>query len=234
MLRATCLFVAALTAGMTSTGGLASNAAGDESPEIEVSAVLVKLIEQVDVPAREAGVLEEVSVREGQMIDAGAAVAQIDDTAARFDKRKAELELEGARKLADSDVKVRFARKSAEVAESELRRALRSERKLAESVSASELDQLRLMAEKASLEIEQAELELSLAQSSRALKENDVQSAQHAIERRRIMAPLAGFVAQVHRHQGEWVEPGQTIMRLLRLDRLRAKDWCVPRTFAAS
>ena len=121
MLRATCLFVAALTAGMTSTGGLASNAAGDESPEIEVSAVLVKLIEQVDVPAREAGVLEEVSVREGQMIDAGAAVAQIDDTAARFDKRKAELELEGARKLADSDVKVRFARKSAEVAESELR-----------------------------------------------------------------------------------------------------------------
>ncbi len=118
---------------------------------------------------------------------------------------------------------MRFARKSAEVAESELQRALRSERQLAESVSASELDQLRLLAEKATLEIEQAQLELSLAETSRALKENDVRSAQHDIEQRHITAPLTGFVAQIERHRGEWVEPGQTILRLLRLDRLRAE-----------
>jgi multidrug efflux pump subunit AcrA (membrane-fusion protein) len=157
------------------------------------------------------------------MIEAGAIVAQIDDAAPRFDKRKAELELDGARKLADSDVKVRFARKAAEVAGAELDRALRSEKKLADSVSASELDQLRLQAEKAVLEIEQAQLERTLAEASRALKENDVAAAEHSIGQRRIAAPLAGFVAEVHRHQGEWVEPGQTILRLLRLDRLRAE-----------
>ncbi len=198
-------------------------AAGAVAEEIEVSSVLIKLSEQVDVPAREAGVLEEVAVREGQLVERGALVAQIDDAAPQFDKRKAELELLGAAKLADSDVKVRFSRKSAEVADAELRRALESTKRLSESVSASELDQLKLLAEKASLEIEQAQLEFELAQTTRSLKENDVQMAEHGIAQRRVTAPLAGFVAQVHRHQGEWVQPGQTILRMLRLDRLRAE-----------
>jgi macrolide-specific efflux system membrane fusion protein len=200
-----------------------ASAAPLAADEIEISSVLIKLIEQVEVPAREAGVLVSLAVREGQMVEAGAPLAQIDDGKARFDKRKAELELAGARKLAESDVKVRFARKSAEVASAELRRALESEKRLAESVSASELDELRLLAEKTVLEIEQAELEQVVAQTARELKENDVQTAEHAIAQRRITAPLAGFVAEVNRHGGEWVEPGQTILRMLRLDRLRAE-----------
>ncbi len=197
--------------------------ASARAAEIEVPSVLVKLIEQVEVPAREAGVLERLSVHEGQMVAAGDMLAQIDDAATKFAKRKAELELAGAQKLADSDVKVRFARKSAEVAAAELQRALESQERLAESVSASELDQLRLAAEKAVLEIEQAQLEWEVAKTARELKENDVQTAEHDVARRRIAAPLSGFVAQVHRHPGEWVEPGQTVLRMLRLDRLRAE-----------
>jgi macrolide-specific efflux system membrane fusion protein len=191
--------------------------------EIEVSSVLIKLIEQVDVPAREAGVLEAVSVREGQMVEAGARVAQIDDAAAKFARRKAQFELLGARKLAESDVKVRFARKSAEVAQAELRRALESEKRLAESVTDSELDQLRLLVERATLEIEQAQLDQDLAQTAGELKENDVQLAEHSVVQRQVSAPLAGFVAEIHRQQGEWVQPGETILRILRLDRLRAE-----------
>ncbi len=203
--------------------GLALLASSVSAAEIEVPSVLVKLIEQVDVPAREAGVLEQLSVREGQMVKAGDPLAQIDDAAAKFAKRKAELELDGARQLSESDVKVRFARKSSEVAAAELKRALYSQPRLAESVSASELDQLRLLAEKASLEIEQAQLEFNVAKTARELKENDVRTAEHDVAQRRINAPIAGFVAQVHRHSGEWVEPGQAILRMLRLDRLRAE-----------
>jgi membrane fusion protein, multidrug efflux system len=202
---------------------LASVAIPAAGEDIEVSSVLIKLIEQVEVPAREAGVLQAVPVREGQLVDAGAALAQIDDAGAKFDLRKAELELAGARKLAESDVKVRYALKSSEVAKTELRRALESEKRLAESVSDSELDQLRLVAERTELEIEQAQLDLDVAGTARELKENDVRTAEHAIDQRRITAPLAGFVAEIHRHRGEWVQPGEPIMRILRLDRLRAE-----------
>jgi macrolide-specific efflux system membrane fusion protein len=191
--------------------------------EVEVPSVLIKLIEQVEVPAREAGVLASVGAREGQMVAQGDALAQIDDAAARFDRRKAELELEGASKMAASDVKVRYARKSAEVAAAELRRALESKKRLAESVNDSELDQLKLLVQKTTLEIEQAQLDQDVAQTAARLKQNDVQSSDHRISERRVTAPLAGFVAEVFRHQGEWVEPGQPIARLLRLDRLRAE-----------
>jgi macrolide-specific efflux system membrane fusion protein len=191
--------------------------------DVQVSSVLVKLLEEVEVPAREAGVLAKVTAREGEMVAAGAPVAQIEDADAQFDKRRAQMELLGARKQAENDVKVRFAKKSLEVAEAELRRAVESERRFAQSVSQSELDHLRLMVQKTTLEIEQAEFELELAQTARELKEVDVASAEHAIGQRRITAPLAGFVAEVNREPGEWVQPGQPILKILRLDRLRAE-----------
>ena len=34
---------------------------------------------------------------------------------------------------------------------------------------------------------------------------------------------MSGLVTEVKRHKGEWVEPGQSIVRILRLDRLRAE-----------
>jgi macrolide-specific efflux system membrane fusion protein len=191
--------------------------------DVQVSSVLVKLIEQVEVPAREAGVLEELLVREGQMVKAGAPLARIEDGAAQLDKRRAELELAAAGKEAANDVKVRFARKSLEVAESELRRATDSEKRFAQSVSQSEMDQMKLQVQKSSLEIEQAQLELELNQTARDLKANEVSLAEHAISQRKVNAPLAGFVAEISRHRGEWVQPGQSILRILRLDRLRAE-----------
>ncbi len=202
---------------------IVASASGLAAAEIRVPSVLVKLLDQVEVPAREAGVLDKVIAREGQMVESGAAVAQIDDADAQFDKRRTEMELIAAAKEADSDVKVRFARKSLEVAQAELRRAIESERRFAQSVSQSELDRLRLSVQKTELEIEQAQLELELAQAGREIKQIEVDSAKHAIRQRQIVSPLAGFVAEVNRHQGEWVEPGQTILRVLRLDRLRAE-----------
>jgi len=184
--------------------------------DVRVSSVLVKLLDQVEVPAREAGVLEEVTVREGQMVETGAPLAKIDDAAALFDKHRAEMELLAAGKEADSDVKVRFARKSLELAEAELRRAIDSQRRFAQSVSQSEMDHLRLSVQKTALEIEQAQLELELTQAGREIKQIEVDAAKHAIRQRRISAPLSGFVADVMRHPGEWVEPGQTILRARR------------------
>lgn len=203
--------------------GLLAGASSARAADIEIPSALVKLLEQVEVPAREAGALEKLTVREGEMVAAGDALGKIDDRAPAFDKSKAEIELAGAKKLAESDVKVRFAKKSAEVAAAELRRALDSSARLAESVTASELDQLKLVADKTRLEIEQAELEHELSQTAVALKQNDLATAEHAIRQRQITAPLAGFVAQVLKQPGEWVEPGEAIVRILRLDRLKAE-----------
>jgi RND family efflux transporter MFP subunit len=191
--------------------------------DIQVPSVLIKLHEQVDVPARVAGALTAVVAREGEIVEAGAPLAQIEDGDAKIEKRRAELELVAARRGADSDVQIRYAKKSLEVAQTELRRAVDSEKRLAQSVSKSELDQLRLLVQRGELEVEEAQLEWELAQTTRESKENDVRLADYAILQRRVASPLAGFVAEVHRHRGEWVQPGQPILRMVRLDRLRAE-----------
>jgi macrolide-specific efflux system membrane fusion protein len=214
MNRNPCLLVAAMMLAHSTAGG---------AGEIQIPSALIKLVEQVEVPARQSGALDELGVHEGDMVEAGALVAKIEDADVQLDMRRAQLELAAARKQAENDVKVRFARKSLEVAEAEQRRALDSEKRLSQSVSQSELDQLRLIVERTTLEVEQAQFEMELARTTRGIKENELELAEHGIRQRRITAPLAGFVTQVNRHRGEWVEPGQPIIRILRLDRLRAE-----------
>jgi membrane fusion protein, multidrug efflux system len=192
---------------------------------IRVDSVLVTLIEQVDVPASDEGVLTSIAVREGQVVSEGTLLAQLEDGEARETVRRAQLELDIATKEARNSLKVRFARKSSEVAQAELKRATDSVEKYRKSVSQSELDSLRLTAEGAVLEVEQAEHDLEIAQLTSQLKENELQVAVGRLERRKLLAPIAGVVVQIKFHRGEWLEPGEAVIRLLRIDRLRAEGF---------
>jgi len=192
---------------------------------IEVPSMLIQLIEQVDVPAQAAGVLTDVEVREGCLIDEGALLARIMDVEARHAETRAKTELEIAQMNAENDVNVRYAKKSAEVTKTELQRALASNKKYPGSVSASEIDRLKLAVERAVLEIEQAERDFQIAKHTQQIKETEYQIACHQVGQRKIVAPLAGMVVQVNRFRGEWVEPKDAVLRILRIDRLRAEGF---------
>ncbi len=190
---------------------------------IRLDSVLLTLIEQVEVPAREPGELSAVLVREGQLVKEGTLLAQIDDREAVLAARKAQFERDIAAKEAGNDVHVRFHKKSREVAEAELRRVIESIEKYRKSVSETELDRVRLTAQKTVLEVEQAELELSKAKLTEQLKANDLAIAERSIDRRKVVSPLDGMVVQILRRRGESVEPTQTVMRVVRINRLRAE-----------
>ena len=196
-----------------------------ERSSIVVPSVLVRLVEQVEIPAREPGLLTQMAAVEGQMVREGQLLAQIDDQEARLIQRRMQLELELGRQKNENDVAIRMASKSLEVARAELKRAEDSAKQFPKSVSESELDFLRLSVERGELEIEQARHELDLATAALQLKENDIAQARGRVERLRITAPIDGVVAQVVRRRGEWVEPGMMVIRVLRLDRLRAEGF---------
>jgi macrolide-specific efflux system membrane fusion protein len=201
--------------------------------ELRVENVLLTLIEQVELPAKEPGALAQLEVREGDVVEPGQSVATIEDNEALVAVNKAERELAIARTKAENDVPVRFARKAHEVAASEYRRAQEAVEKFHKSISATEMDQLRLTTEKALLEIEQADLEQSIARLSVRQKETELESAQIKLNRHRLAAPFAGMVVQIKRHRGEWVNPGDSVLRLVRLDRLRVEAFVSARAFAA-
>lgn len=197
----------------------------------EASAMLLRLVQQVDVPAREAGLLAAVHVREGQLVSESELLARIDDTEARLAKEQAESEAQIARANAANDVDLRFARKSVEVARSELRRAEQSNEHFARSVSDSEMDRLRLVLERNVLAVEQSEHEQKILRLNLEAKESLVRSAEEKLERHRLLAPFDGLVVRIQRHAGEWVTPGEPVMRIVRLDRLRAEGF-LPAEFA--
>jgi macrolide-specific efflux system membrane fusion protein len=187
--------------------------------------MLIQLIEQVNVPAKVTGVLVDVVVHEGRIVKEGDLLAQVMDTEARLAEARAKAEVDIARMNAENDISVRFAKKSAEVAQADLRRALASIERYPKSVPESELDRLRLMVERAVLEVEQAGRDFEIAGHTQRVKESLYELARYQVEQRRITAPLGGVVVQVNRFRGEWVEPGDTVVRILRVDRVRAEGF---------
>jgi len=185
---------------------------------IRLESVGITLLEKADVPAREAGVLAEVLVREGKQVAAGEALAQLDDLDGQLQLKKARIQRQTAAQLAANDVKIRLARKALELAEVDMKRAQESIERFPMSVTQSQLDRLKL-------EIEQGEREIEAARLALESAENDVAMATASLERRKIVAPIAGTVVELKRRKGEWVQPGETVVRLLRIDRLRAEGF---------
>lgn len=196
------------------------------SPDpIKVPSVLITLIDQVEVSARLQGMLVGVNVRESELVKEGDVLAQLDDAEAELAKQRSKIELDVAREQADSDVHVRAAKKSLEVSAAELRRSEEAVKKFKKSVSDTELDRLRLVKEQSELSIEQSEMEKRVAGFTKTLKQNEFDLSKLQVEQHKIRSPLTGMVVQINRKPGEWVEPGQAVVRILRIDRLRAEGF---------
>ena len=186
---------------------------------------LVSLIDEAKVPAREAGVLVELAVREGDMVSRGAEIARIDDDQPRMERDKAKAEHDQALAKAASDVDERYAVKAEEVAEKAWEKAENAHRQSPGSVTEVERSRLMLEWEKTKLQIEQAKLERTLAGLAATGKGVEVQAAENGIQRRLIRSPLDGIVVKVFPHQGEWLQPGDPLARVVRTDKLKVEGY---------
>jgi len=177
------------------------------------------------LPAREAGVLVQLTVREGATVSKGDVIAKIDDNQPQMERRKAKAEHDQALAKAESDVDVRYAQKAQAVAQKASEKAEQSHKSVPGSVTDVERDRLRLEWEKSGLQIEQASLERRLNDLTAAAKGVEVEASENGIERRLIKAPLDGIVVQVFPHQGEWMQPGDPLARVVRTDKLRVEGF---------
>ena len=97
--------------------------------------------------------------------------------------------------------------------------------RLTQRVKKSDIESLELAAGQRQLELRQAEEDTQVAELTRKVKQNDLAQVERDLDRRKITAPLAGMVVQLHHRRGEWVQPGEKVLRILRLDRLRAEGF---------
>jgi len=192
---------------------------------ISIPHCLVSLIEEAQVPAEEAGVLVELNVREGQQVKTGDLLAKIDDDLAQMQNKVSELQLQVAHEQAANDVNVRYARAAAEVAKAAYEQRLEANQKVPGAVPKGELREYHLKWQSLVLQIEQSELDLRVAGLETQVSAAEVEAAKENVARRHILAPLDGVVVRVNRHAGEWVQPGDQVLHLVRMDRLRVEGF---------
>ena len=206
----------------------------DKPPSIEFESVVLRLIEEAEVPAQEAGVITAVTVREGQRVKQGELLAQIDDQVPKLAADAAKAKYDITHEKATNDVKIRYAQKALEVSEAEFRRSTESIEKFAKSVSQSQLDVEKLTVQKNRLESEQADHEQAVAVLEMRAQENELNAAKAQIARRRVAAPFDGTIVQVYVRKGEWAEPGQKALRIVSTDRLKAEGFVRAQDAAAA
>ena len=193
--------------------------------ELAVESVVLRLMDERELAASDAGLLLQLLVSEGDRVQKGDLLARIDDTDAKIAFESAKLELQVAEAEADNDVSIRFSKKAMQVARAELARSEESNARYPRSISQSQLDVERLTVDKLGLEIEQAEHELQLARLRVDVARSKVEAAELQLRRRQIVAPLGGTVVVVQRRAGEWLAAGEPLIRIVNADSLKAEGF---------
>ena len=187
-----------------------------------------KLIRSVEIPAREPGLLQELNVREGDFVSEGDVLAKLDSELYDLTQAISLIEMEVAKARAENDVNKRFAEKSSDVSSKVLDRSKAAIERYSKSISRTELETLALEAQRDELSIEQATNEQDITTMEKQLADKKLEADTLKLKLRTIIAPFDGMVVEplsqdgnVYPQQGEWVNVGQPILRIVDLKRLR-------------
>lgn len=197
----------------------------DESPKdsaggIKVGDGVVQFVSEVDVPALSSGKLVTVAVEEFAPIEKDAIIAQLDDSILQdrlkvielgrqllLDKYQSEIE----KKVADANLREAKIRHDAN---------LSSQKSSPGSVAEMELGRSAIALTRAELESQRVferkhELMLELK-----ISEAELSKIQSDLQQLKIQSPVTGVVLKAAKQAGEWVNLGETIVTVARMDRL--------------
>jgi macrolide-specific efflux system membrane fusion protein len=183
----------------------------------------VKVSDSVKLPAKEPGVLVHLSVKEGSQVRAGEKIGQIDDREIKTQKTAAEYALLGAVKRYKDDVDIRYADAAADAAEADYLIMVEANKIREKAITEVDMRAGKLAWEKMVLAAEKSRKERELAKIEAYMKQAELEAAKLAIDRRVITAPFDGVIEEISRKQEEWVNPGDTIMWLLRMDTMEVE-----------
>ncbi|MFK7768511.1 MAG: efflux RND transporter periplasmic adaptor subunit [Mariniblastus sp.] len=178
-------------------------------------------IETLRLATRDPGIIQEVMVREGDIVKAGQTIAKLDHALFAAEVSAATNELEIAKQESRNDVDLQYAKISTGVNQQVLSRSREANSRFAKSVSNTEIEKLRLEYERSRLSGLQAELQQSINQLTENLKGDQVTIAKLRLDNRTIKSQIDGTVVEVLNTPGEYVAAGQPIARILNLNRLR-------------
>ncbi len=192
-----------------------------EAEDFRIVDAQVTLATDTTIAAATPGIVAALPVVEGQRLDEGTLLVQLDDQHAQAESRAAVEALHVAELESESDVDLRYAEMTLAVHQKEYEHSRSANERFAGSVSQSDLRRQQLVIEQAKLRIEQAKRDMEIGQAKVAERQAAADAARQLVAQHVIYSRVAGVVAQRFVDPGEWVSAGDPIVRVIELDRLR-------------
>lgn len=186
-------------------------AARQSADEIKANDCHINIIDKVTIPAARGGVLSVVNCDVGNLIKSGDLIAKVKDEVALA-------QFMTAQTTASNNVEILFAEKSAEVAQVEYAKALRSNAVLPNTVTDIELRRLKLNYEKAELQKLNAQKDHEVAGCKR-------DEADEILKTHTVTAPMAGLVTKLFKRTGDGVREGEAVLEVVNTDRMRVAGY---------
>ena len=189
--------------------------------ELRIEECVAATVSQVIVAAKKDGVVIAMEAKQGMSVESGGLLGRLEDGQARAQRLVVSAQHDIAQEKAANSVDVRYADAAEKVAQKDHERALEANRLSAGSVPGTEIDRLRLAADKAVLAVEQAKHMQRLAELEVKVRAAELAVVEVDLDDRQIKAPIAGEVTEVPVQVGQWVRVGDPLVEIVRLDRLR-------------
>jgi len=188
--------------------------------EIELKDCQVSSTDPIKLPAREAGSIMELFVKRGHEVKAGDVVGQVDDSDAVTKVEIAKREMEAAKAKADSPHELKAAKEGEAVAKENYDANVALNEDNRKAVSLFDLRRSKFEWQRSKAQIGVAETEQIVARHTEMAKQAQIMAAENEIRRRKLTSPVDGVVIQVFKHVGDWAQPGDAVMEIVRMNRV--------------
>jgi len=200
------------------------------APPLEKPLVLnrcrIELINDVEVSTEDSGVITKMYVTEGSIVKRGGDIAMLDPELAHIRKVAAEKKFEVAKFEAENDIPKKYAEASRDVAQKEYEAHVDMNKKAGKFItSAIMLEKFRLQVVEAGFSIQNAVMKQQQGALQMQVAAAESKAAEISWKKRRIKAHIGGMVVKRFREVGEWAKPGEPIVQIHQLDKLRVKGF---------
>jgi multidrug resistance efflux pump len=193
---------------------------------------VVSLKDYVQVPAMQAGVLERLELEDGTKIEEGVLIlkdqqlGKLDDRDAAARQHAARLDYEVAKGEGEKAVlAIAAADRTVDVAAVEVEETRNVNAAAPGAIPKTQQRRQVLTHERSAIEAEVARHDKLGAEKTAELRMAQVEVASLNLDHHKIRSPIDGEVVQVYRKVGEWVSPGDPLLRIINLQTLRVEGF---------
>lgn len=184
---------------------------------------VISLKQFAELSAEESGILTVLTVEENDLVQEGQELGKIDDRDALAREKAAQNKLFAARKKATSRSELEVAQKIVQLAKAEYEESKAINQRVPGSIPDATVRRQFVQWEKAVLDEVVAQMNHAIAGYDEKVAEAELEGVQNEIRRRTLRAPFNGVIVKRYRQQSEWVQPGDPVLRVERMDTLRVE-----------